>query len=105
MTHRGPFQPLPLCDSVKILNRAVCSLDPWGALLLAGLQLCFVPLITILWAWSFSSIFKPPCCLLIQPSHQQLLFQDLMGDSVKGLGVKGLTEVQVDTIHCSPLVY
>ncbi|KAK4829074.1 hypothetical protein QYF61_002018 [Mycteria americana] len=45
-------------------------------------------------------VFNPPHCLLIQPILHQLLYEDLMGDTVESL-----TEVQVDNIHCSPLIY
>ncbi|KAK4816399.1 hypothetical protein QYF61_016716 [Mycteria americana] len=45
-------------------------------------------------------VLSPPHCLLIQPILYQLLYKDLMGDSVKGL-----PEVQVDSIHCSSLIY
>lgn len=38
--------------------------------------------------------------LLIQLIHQQFVYEDLTGDSVKGL-----SEVQVDDICCSPLIY
>ncbi|KAK4811173.1 hypothetical protein QYF61_019804 [Mycteria americana] len=64
------------------------------------LHLDFVPLITTLWTWPFSQFFNPSHRLLIQPIHQQLLYEDLIGDSVKGL-----TEVQVYNILCSPLIY
>lgn len=45
------------------------------------------------------AVFSPPRCLLIQPVLHQLLYQHLRGD-----GVKSLNEVQVENIHCSPLV-
>lgn len=39
---------------MKMLNRIESSFDPWGTLLITGLQLDFMPLITILWAQSLS---------------------------------------------------
>ncbi|KAK4832345.1 hypothetical protein QYF61_021874 [Mycteria americana] len=45
-------------------------------------------------------VFNSPHCLLMQPILHQLLYEDLMGDSVKGL-----TEIQVDNTHFSSLIY
>ncbi|KAK4828824.1 hypothetical protein QYF61_000881 [Mycteria americana] len=53
----------------------------------------------MLWAEPFSQ-FSTHLCLLIQPMCQQLLYEDLTQDSVKGL-----PEVQVHNIHCSSLIY
>ena len=49
---------------------------------------------------AFQPVFNPPHRLLIQPTYQQFIYEDLMEDSVKGL-----PEVQTDNIYCSPLVY
>ena len=42
-------------------------------------------------------VFNPPHCLLIQPILHQLLYE---ADSAKSP-----TDVKVDNIHCSPIVY
>lgn len=54
-------------------------------------------LIATLWACPFIQFST---CLLIQPIFEQLLCEDSIGDNVKGL-----TEVQLDYIHCSPPIY
>jgi len=38
MTHRGPFQPLPFCDSVMFKSIGP-TINPWDLLLGTGLQL------------------------------------------------------------------
>lgn len=43
---------------MKTLNRTRPSVDPWGAALVTGLQLDFVPLITTLWAQLFSQFLN-----------------------------------------------
>ena len=83
---------------MKKLSRTGPSIGPWGTPLVTDLQLHFVPLITTLWAWSFSQFSTHLTVCLSSP--YQLLYEDLLGDSVKGPA-----EVQVDNIHCSPLVY
>ena len=45
-------------------------------------------------------VFNALHCLIIQLILQQLVYEDVMQDSVKGL-----TDVRVDNIHCSCLVY
>lgn len=45
-------------------------------------------------------IFNLHPCLLLQPIYEQLLCGDLMEDSLKGL-----TEVQIENIHCSSLIH
>ncbi|KAK4828728.1 hypothetical protein QYF61_000719 [Mycteria americana] len=82
---------------MKMLNRTEPSTDSWGTLLVTGLQLDCLPLITTLRTQPVSPFSIQ---LLIQPIFHQLLYEDLMGDSVKGLA-----EVQVDRIYCSPLIY
>lgn len=54
------------------------------------------------WGLSFPAAFQVSPRLPIQPSKllQQIVYEDLTGDSVKTL-----TEVQVDNSHCFPLVY
>jgi len=83
---------------MQMLNRTGPIIDPWDTLLVTGMQLDLVPLITPLRA-PVQTVFNPPHHLLIQPIHQQVLYEDLMGDSVKGP-----TVVQVDNSHCSPLI-
>lgn len=79
-----------------MLNRTGLNVDPVGTLLVPVLHLNFVPLVTILWTQLFSqfsihlTVYHPP---------NLSAYEDLMGDTVKDL-----TEVQVDNIHCSPLV-
>lgn len=46
------------------------------------------------------AVNNSPLCLLILSIHQHLVYRDLMGDCVKGL-----PEVQADSIHYSSLVY
>lgn len=46
--------------------------------------------------WSFSQFFFLPHCLLIQPILHQLLYEDLTGDSVRGL-----SEVQEEAYQIS----
>ena len=77
-----------MCQTVmmslmEMLSRTGPSIDPWGTLVVTGLQLDFVPLITTLWAWPFRQFSNPPHCLHVQPVHQQLLYEDVMGDCVK----------------------
>lgn len=45
-------------------------------------------------------VFSVPHCLLIQAMLHQVLCGDLIADRVVGL-----TEVQVDNMYCSPLVF
>ena len=92
----NPLAYQPLLPLMKILNRIGPLMDPWGTLLLTGVQLDFVPLITTLWAQPFSQFLVH--CLLIQSILHELLCEDTMGESVKGL-----TEVKVDDTHCFPL--
>ncbi|KAJ7397362.1 hypothetical protein BTVI_136460 [Pitangus sulphuratus] len=46
------------------------------------------------------SVLNPPHCPLIQPTFPEFSCEDIMGNSVKSLA-----EIQVDNIHCSPLIY
>lgn len=83
-----------------MLNRAGHSIYPWGTLLITGLQLDFALPITTPWGRPFRQFSVHLTCVLIQPMLQQLVCEDLMGDSVKS--VKSLTEVQVDNF---PLIH
>ncbi|KAK4831590.1 hypothetical protein QYF61_018350 [Mycteria americana] len=93
-----------LCPSsrslMKMLNRMRPNIDPWATPLVTGLQLDFMPLTTTLWAWPFSQFSVHLTIASSSPYFHWLLYKDLMGDSVKGL-----TEVRVDNVHCSPLIY
>ncbi|GAB0181629.1 hypothetical protein GRJ2_000628200 [Grus japonensis] len=84
---------------MKILNRTGPSIDPWTTPLVTGLQLDFVPLITTLWAWPFSR-FSIHLIVCLSSPYINKFYEDLIGNSIKGL-----TEMQVDNIHCSPLIY
>lgn len=49
---------------------------------------------------TFQTFFNSPRCLLMQPILHQLFYGDLTGYSIKGL-----SKVQVESIHCSLLMY
>lgn len=49
---------------------------------------------------SIQPVFNPLGCLLIQPISHKLVYEYLTGDIVKSF-----SEVQVDSIDCSPLIY
>lgn len=53
--------------------------------------------ITTLWAWLHCQ-FSILCCLPIQSIHQQLLYEAIIGDSIKRLA-------EVFNIYCSSLIY
>lgn len=71
-------------------------MDPWSALIIAGLQLDFVLLTTAPWVWLFSWFLTH---LAARPAHTQRFFSE----GLTWNNVKGLTDVQEDNIHCSPL--
>ena len=83
----------------KMLNRTGPTIDPWCTLLVTGFQLDFVPLIMTLWAWRFNYFWVYLTVFSFSPYFNSL--------SVKILRdiVENLTEVKVDNIHCSLLVY
>lgn len=66
----------------------------------ADLQLDFISLIATLLSLAVQPVFSSPHCQLIYLIFHQLLHDDLTGDSIKGL-----SEVQLDNLHCSSLIY
>lgn len=48
--------------------------------------------------WDFAVLLA--LFVILLSAHLQLLYEDLTGDNVENL-----SEVQIDNIHCSPLVY
>lgn len=62
---------------MKKLDMTGASFDPWGMLLVIGLQLDFVLLMTTLWAWPFSSFQATLLSALIQLKHHHLFYEDL----------------------------
>lgn len=90
----GKLQPI-----IQIISGMLGNTDLSGTLLVTGIQLHPATGHHTL-DTTVQPLFNPPHCLLIQPTHQQLLCKDLTGDSVKGL-----TEVQTDNIHCPSLFY
>jgi len=85
---------------MKKLNRTGPNIDPWGSTTSYRPPTRLCPADHYPLGLAILPLFKPPHCLLIQPVHQQFLYEDVMEDSVKGL-----TEVQVDNMQCSPLIY
>lgn len=84
----------------KVLNRTGLSIDPWDKPLGTGLQLGFVPLISPLWAQSFSqfSVYFKGCSSSLYFMYF-IIYEDVMGDNGKTL-----TGDKIDNIHCSPLM-
>lgn len=84
---------------MKILNETGPSTDPWGTLLVTGLQPdCTTdhnPL-----NLASQPVLNPPHCPLIYTTLSQLHYQNVMGHSIKSP-----SEVKVDGIHCSPHIY
>ena len=52
---------------MKMLNNISPSVDRWGTPLVTGLHLEFVPLVTILWAWTFSEFLVHLTVRLLNP--------------------------------------
>lgn len=85
---------------MKVLNRTGPSIEPLGYAVChwPPNRFCVAdhnPLSLI-----SQSVSNPPHCLLIQPVHQQFVYEDVMGYSVKGL-----TDVPAENDHCSLLSY
>ncbi|XP_052646855.1 uncharacterized protein LOC128143559 [Harpia harpyja] len=85
-----------LCQSLVTLTLKKCFLMFRGNLLC--FSLCPLPLVLLLGATEkilAPSFSHPP----FSPYFHWLLYEDLTGDSVKGL-----TEARVDNVHCSPFI-
>lgn len=82
-----------------MLKSTGLSTVSWGTLLFTGLQLPFMSLITMFWAWLFSQSSVLPHCPLTGPVLYLLVNEDAVSDSVKIH-----PEVKVDNMHCSPHV-
>lgn len=87
-----PRLNVSLVVNCQRLDRTRPSIDLWSTLLVLGLQAAIVELMAP--SGPCHSVF----CLLIQPIHWQLLCEDLMGGSFRGL-----TKIQGGDVHCSPL--
>ncbi|KAK4828690.1 LOW QUALITY PROTEIN: hypothetical protein QYF61_000528 [Mycteria americana] len=67
-SHAAP----PPRSLMKMLNRTGPNIDPWGALLVNGLQLDFIPLITTFWTQPFSQFSVHLTVCLPSPSTASL---------------------------------
>lgn len=81
------------------LTTTGASVDSWGTMPATGHQLDSVPLISTLRP-TIHVVLNLPYHPLIHPTLPTLVYEDIMGDSIKAL-----LEVQVENIHCSPLIY
>lgn len=70
---------------MEMLNRAEHSIDSWGTTVVTSFQLDFTPLIATPCGPSVLHVLCRPHYLLTQPILQQLLHEDITGDTAESL--------------------
>lgn len=86
---------------MKVLNGTGPSADHRGAPSVTGIQLDFVQ--SSLSSGPRHSVSSAPHCLIIQPIYQQLVCEDLIGDSVKDLPQSPYRQIPTAfSLHCKP---